>query len=61
MVIFGRAWEIMANSISSPAFGPAVNPATLDTMLSQALAEKPPEHLFRNNWQPHRVMTAIGG
>jgi len=25
------------------------------------LAEKPPEHLFRNNWQPGRVMTAIGG
>ena len=27
----------------------------------KALAEKPPEHLFRNNYQPERIMTAIGG
>jgi cyclic pyranopterin phosphate synthase len=27
----------------------------------QALREKPPEHLFRNNYQPGRIMTAIGG
>jgi GTP 3',8-cyclase len=26
-----------------------------------ALAEKPPEHIFRNNYQPSRVMVAIGG
>ena len=40
---------------------PALNPDDLRALLDQALAEKPPEHLFRNNWQPHRVMTAIGG
>jgi len=27
----------------------------------KALVEKPPEHIFRNNYQPGRIMTAIGG
>jgi GTP 3',8-cyclase len=27
----------------------------------QALHEKPPEHVFRDNYQPQRIMTAIGG
>jgi cyclic pyranopterin phosphate synthase len=44
-----------------PCLRPAINPSGLHKLLSQALAEKPPEHLFRNNWQPGRVMTAIGG
>ncbi|SDU25650.1 cyclic pyranopterin monophosphate synthase subunit MoaA [Verrucomicrobium sp. GAS474] len=35
--------------------------ATLDSLFLQTLAEKPLEHLFRNNYQPSRVMTAIGG
>lgn len=26
-----------------------------------ALREKPPEHIFRDNYQPSRIMTAIGG
>jgi cyclic pyranopterin phosphate synthase len=26
-----------------------------------ALHEKPPEHIFRHNYQPNRIMTAIGG
>jgi cyclic pyranopterin phosphate synthase len=44
-----------------PALRPALNRGDLRARLDQALAEKPPEHLFRNNWQPHRIMTAIGG
>jgi GTP 3',8-cyclase len=44
-----------------PALRPVPDPAELRARLEQALAEKPPEHLFRDNWQPHRIMTAIGG
>lgn len=44
-----------------PSLRPAPDAAGLRALLRQALAEKPPEHLFRNNWQPRRVMTAIGG
>jgi cyclic pyranopterin phosphate synthase len=43
------------------ALRPEINAAELTARLNQALAEKPPEHEFRNNWQPHRIMTAIGG
>ncbi|HEY8965765.1 MAG TPA: GTP 3',8-cyclase MoaA [Candidatus Methylacidiphilales bacterium] len=35
--------------------------AALDGLLLKTLTEKPLEHLFRNNYQPSRVMTAIGG
>jgi cyclic pyranopterin phosphate synthase len=44
-----------------PALRPAVDKARLREGLDLALAEKPPEHEFRNNWQPQRIMTAIGG
>jgi GTP 3',8-cyclase len=44
-----------------PALRPAIDRAALRACLDQGLAEKPPEHLFRNNWQPKRIMTAIGG
>lgn len=30
-------------------------------IFSKALREKPPEHLFRDNYKPERIMTAIGG
>ena len=30
-------------------------------IIRTALHEKPPEHLFRDNYQPSRIMTAIGG
>lgn len=30
-------------------------------VIRTALHEKPPEHLFRENYQPNRIMTAIGG
>jgi GTP 3',8-cyclase len=44
-----------------PALRPLVDRNEISSRLDQALAEKPPEHEFRNNWQPHRIMTAIGG
>jgi cyclic pyranopterin phosphate synthase len=44
-----------------PALRPVVDRAGLRERLERALAEKPPEHEFRNNWQPERIMTAIGG
>ena len=44
-----------------PALRPVPNKLELRALLDQALAEKPPEHEFRNNWQPQRIMTAIGG
>jgi cyclic pyranopterin phosphate synthase len=44
-----------------PALRPLVDKGELSSRLDQALAEKPPEHEFRNNWQPRRIMTAIGG
>jgi cyclic pyranopterin phosphate synthase len=44
-----------------PALRPLVDRDDLAARLNQALAEKPPEHLFRQNWQPQRIMTAIGG
>ncbi len=44
-----------------PALRPQVDQTRLSAFLDQALAEKPPEHAFRDNWQPHRIMTALGG
>jgi cyclic pyranopterin phosphate synthase len=44
-----------------PALRPSLNRAALQASFDQGLAEKPPEHAFRNNWQPQRIMTAIGG
>ncbi len=44
-----------------PALRPFADPEDLQARLNLALAEKPPEHLFRHNWQPQRIMTAIGG
>jgi cyclic pyranopterin phosphate synthase len=35
--------------------------ADLGLILENSISEKPPEHLFRQNYQPQRVMTAIGG
>ena len=44
-----------------PALRPFVDRRALGACLDQSLAEKPPEHSFRHNWQPSRIMTAIGG
>jgi len=44
-----------------PALRPRLDPARLRDLICETLRQKPAEHLFRNNYQPHRVMTAIGG
>jgi cyclic pyranopterin phosphate synthase len=44
-----------------PALRPVVDAAGLGELMGRTLAQKPVEHLFRNNYEPHRVMTAIGG
>jgi cyclic pyranopterin phosphate synthase len=43
------------------ALRPVVDRVEVRRRLDQSLAEKPLEHEFRNNWQPQRIMTAIGG
>jgi GTP 3',8-cyclase len=35
--------------------------SALESIIKGSLIDKPPEHLFRNNYQPDRIMTAIGG
>jgi len=35
--------------------------ALLRELICETLVQKPSGHLFRNNCQPQRVMTAIGG
>ena len=44
-----------------PALRPHFDGARLQKLFQDTLAVKPSEHLFRNNYQPQRVMTAIGG
>jgi len=44
-----------------PALRPVLDLEKLADLFRGTLAQKPPEHLFRNNYQPQRVMTAIGG
>ena len=44
-----------------PALRPQIDPARLRKLIRETFAQKPEEHLFRNNYQPQRVMTAIGG
>jgi len=44
-----------------PALRPELDTAKLRELFRSTLLQKPPEHLFRNNYQPQRVMTAIGG
>lgn len=44
-----------------PGLRPCLQTRLLENTFLQALAEKPPEHLFRDNYQPQRIMTAIGG
>ncbi len=43
------------------ALRPQLNKKHLSLIMQEALDQKPPEHLFRNNYQPQRIMTAIGG
>ena len=44
-----------------PALRPALDPEKLQALFRGTLLQKPAEHLFRDNYQPQRVMTAIGG
>jgi len=44
-----------------PALRPQIDATRLHEMICNTLVQKPSEHLFRNNYQPQRVMTAIGG
>jgi len=44
-----------------PALRPRISEDQLRRLICATLAQKPAEHLFRDNYQPHRVMTAIGG
>ena len=44
-----------------PGLRPEIDLAKLEALFRATLAQKPPEHLFRENYQPQRVMTAIGG
>jgi cyclic pyranopterin phosphate synthase len=44
-----------------PALRPKIDPVRLHEFIHETLVQKPSEHLFRDNYQPQRVMTAIGG
>jgi cyclic pyranopterin phosphate synthase len=44
-----------------PALRPQPDEALLCELIGNTLRQKPSEHLFRENYQPQRVMTAIGG
>ncbi|HZF01725.1 MAG TPA: GTP 3',8-cyclase MoaA [Methylomirabilota bacterium] len=43
------------------ALRPQIDAAYLHKLICETLVQKPSEHLFRENYQPQRVMTAIGG
>lgn len=43
------------------ALRPHIIPEQIDHVFQQALRDKPREHLFRDQYQPQRIMTAIGG
>jgi len=44
-----------------PALRPQIDAEHLQRLICETLVQKPAEHLFRENYQPQRVMTAIGG
>ena len=44
-----------------PALRPQIDAGHLHKLICETLVQKPSEHLFRENYQPQRVMTAIGG
>ena len=44
-----------------PALRPSINQDLLTQLFLETLATKPAGHIFRDNYQPHRIMTAIGG
>lgn len=44
-----------------PALRPVIDRKQLEQLIRRTLWIKPAEHVFRDNYQPDRVMTAIGG
>jgi cyclic pyranopterin phosphate synthase len=44
-----------------PALRPEINDAALQNLFETTLRLKPAAHVFRSNYQPLRIMTAIGG
>ena len=44
-----------------PALRPEIDETELRALIASALAGKPAEHLFREQYRPERIMTAIGG
>jgi GTP 3',8-cyclase len=44
-----------------PALRPQINTVHLRELVCNTLVQKPAEHLFRENYQPQRIMTSIGG
>jgi GTP 3',8-cyclase len=44
-----------------PALRPQIHEFRLRKLVEEKLVRKPAEHLFRENYQPQRVMAAIGG
>jgi len=60
----GRLRPCLGNHLEmdlKPALRPRVDETRLRALFRSTLTQKPPEHLFRSNYQPQRVMTAIGG
>jgi GTP 3',8-cyclase len=60
----GRLRPCLGNHLETnliPALRPAVDELALENLIRSTLAGKPAEHLFRENYQPDRIMTAIGG
>jgi cyclic pyranopterin phosphate synthase len=60
----GRLRPCLGNHLETnliPALRPAPDEEALEGLIRATLAVKPAEHLFRENYQPGRIMTAIGG
>jgi cyclic pyranopterin phosphate synthase len=60
----GRLRPCLGNHLETnlvPALRPAIDEAELESLIQSSLLMKPAEHLFRENYQPGRIMTAIGG
>ena len=60
----GRLRPCLGNHLETsliPALRPVLDESLLASLIQSSLAAKPAEHLFRGNYQPGRVMTAIGG
>jgi cyclic pyranopterin phosphate synthase len=60
----GRLRPCLGNHLETnllPALRPRLDEPALEALIKSTLAVKPAEHLFRENYQPGRVMTAIGG